>query len=82
VKSTTQSYAATTRKYGEWWLIEVPELDIVGQAQSVSECTPVAREIIGLWLDVDPETIDVTVTIENRGARRTSPACFARGAVA
>ena len=65
MKSTKQSHAATARKDGEWWLIEVPELDIVGQARSVTECTAVASEIIGLWLDVDPETIDVMVTIEN-----------------
>lgn len=63
--STKQSYAATARKAGDWWLIEVPELDTVGQARSVTECTAVAREVIGLWLDVDPGAIDVTVTIEN-----------------
>lgn len=63
--STKQSYAVTARKAGDWWLVEVPELDIVGQTHSVTECTAVAREIIGLWLDVDPKTIDVMVTIEN-----------------
>ncbi|QAV70843.1 hypothetical protein ESZ53_10560 [Salinibacterium sp. UTAS2018] len=61
---TKQSYVATTRKDGDWWLIEVPELDAVGQARSVTECTTVAREIIGLWLDIEPEMIDVTVTVE------------------
>lgn len=63
--STKPSYAATARKDGDWWLVEVPELDTAGQARSVTECTAVAREIIGLWLDVDPRTIDVMVTIEN-----------------
>ncbi|MBH0007812.1 hypothetical protein [Salinibacterium sp. SWN1162] len=64
-----QSYIATARKDGDWWLIEVPELDAVGQARSVTECTTVAREIIGLCLDVEPKIIDVTVTIEKLGAR-------------
>ncbi|MGV8858593.1 hypothetical protein [Rhodoglobus sp.] len=61
---TKQSYVATARKDGDWWLIEAPELDTVGQARSVTECTTVARQIIGLWLDVDPEAIDVTVAVE------------------
>ncbi|MBH0117056.1 hypothetical protein I6E52_09380 [Salinibacterium sp. NG253] len=62
--STKPSHAATAREDGDWWLVEVPELDTAGQARSAGECEMVAREIIGLWLDVDPKAIDVTVTVE------------------
>ncbi len=62
--STQQQYTATARKDGRWWFIEVPALDISGQAASVSEVDAVAREVIGLVLDVEPDTIDVTVSVE------------------
>lgn len=59
--STT--YQATAVKDGShWWLIEVPELGVWGQAASLAEAKAVAREITALWLDVDPSEIDVAVT--------------------
>ena len=60
----TRTYAATARKEGRWWFVDVPELDTAGQARSACEAEAVAREVIGLVLDVDPATVNVTVTIE------------------
>lgn len=51
------------RKLHQWWLVECEELDVMGQARSLSEVDEVAKEVIGLWLDVDPETINVEVSI-------------------
>jgi len=59
-----KAYEVTARRDGRWWLVEVPELDTVGQARNAAEVEEVAREVIGLWLDVEPDTFDVAVTIE------------------
>jgi len=58
------TYEATARRDGRWWLVEVPELDTVGQARNTAEVEDVAREVIGLFLDVEPDTFDVNVSIE------------------
>ncbi|WP_448812154.1 DUF2188 domain-containing protein [Agromyces bauzanensis] len=50
--------------------MQVPELDTVGQARSAAEVEEVAREVIGLWLDVEPDTFDVAVSIEIPGDAR------------
>ncbi|WP_448006333.1 antitoxin HicB [Agromyces bauzanensis] len=78
-----KSYDVTARKDGRWWFVQVPELDTVGQARSAAEIDDVAREIIGLWLDVAPDTFDVTVSIEIPGeAREAWEESRAREAVA
>jgi DNA-directed RNA polymerase specialized sigma subunit len=59
-----KTYTATVRKDGRWWLVDVPEFDLLGQARNLAEADDVAREVIGLMLDVDPATIDVVTTIE------------------
>ncbi|GAA1168558.1 hypothetical protein [Pseudonocardia alaniniphila] len=41
------------------WVIEVPEIDAVGQARTLASAADTARTLIALWLDVDPETISV-----------------------
>lgn len=41
------------------WVIEVPEIDAVGQARTLASAAETARTLIALWLDVDPETISV-----------------------
>ena len=65
-----KTYDVTASKDGRWWLVQVPELDTVGQARSAAEVEEVAREVIGLWLDVEPDTFDVAVSIEIPGEAR------------
>ncbi|MFD4421045.1 DUF2188 domain-containing protein [Agromyces sp. NPDC058484] len=67
-----KTYDATARKDGRWWLVQVPELDTVGQARSAAEIEDVAREVIGLWLDVEPNVFDVNVSIEIPGEARAA----------
>jgi predicted RNase H-like HicB family nuclease len=57
-------YSATVRRDGLWWFVYVPELDIAGQARTLSEVEDVAREAIGLALDIDPDPLAVSVTVE------------------
>lgn len=54
--------AATATKDGDWWLIEIPEIGAYGQAATLASAPAVAREVTALWLDLDPDSIDVTVT--------------------
>ncbi|BDZ64374.1 hypothetical protein GCM10025877_13120 [Agromyces mangrovi Wang et al. 2018] len=62
--SQRNAYRVNARRDGRWWLVEVPELDTVGQARNTAEVEDVAREVIALWLDVEPDTFDVAVTFE------------------
>jgi len=40
-------------------VIEVPEIDAVGQARTLASAAETARTLIALWLDVGPGTISV-----------------------
>ena len=60
----TRTLKATARRDGRWWFIEIPELDTVGQARTVSDIDDVAREVAALWLDVDPSAIEVDVDLQ------------------
>lgn len=53
---------ATVARDGRWWVVNVPEYDITGQAARLSDAEDVAREITALWLDVPEDDISVTVT--------------------
>jgi len=58
------AYSATVRRDGRWWFVYVPKLDIAGQSRTLGEVEEVAREVIGLALDIDPDPIVVSVTVE------------------
>ena len=58
------AYQATARLDGRWWFVEVPELDTAGQARNLAEAEEVAREVIGLVLDVDPSTVAVDLEVQ------------------
>jgi DNA-directed RNA polymerase specialized sigma24 family protein len=55
--------AATARHDGRWWLVSVPELDVVGQARAVRDIAPAAAEVAALHLNVPREDVDVHVTV-------------------
>jgi DNA-directed RNA polymerase specialized sigma24 family protein len=59
-----KQYQARARKDGRFWLVEIPALDITGQARSLGEVDEVAREVAALVLDVDPDGIGVDVEVE------------------
>jgi DNA-directed RNA polymerase specialized sigma24 family protein len=56
-------YAAVARKDGRWWTVEVPALDVTGQARGLGEVEAVAQEIAGLVLDVDAADVQVEVAV-------------------
>jgi hypothetical protein len=46
---------------GRWWLLRVPELDIVTQTRRLGHAGRTARDLIATWLDADPESFDLEV---------------------
>lgn len=62
--ATPRVIDATATREGKWWIITIPELDTVTQARTVSEIQEMADDLAAVWLDTDPETIDVHVSIE------------------
>jgi len=56
----TTHITATVQKDGAWWLVAVPEYDIVGQAAHLKDAADVAKEITALWLCEDEDNITVT----------------------
>ncbi len=43
------------------WIIEVPELDVVGQTRTLAGAADTAQGLIALWLDVDPAAVNVVM---------------------
>lgn len=64
------TYEVTASRDGRWWLVQVKDPDTVGQARNLDEVEEVAREIIGLWFDVEPDSFDVNLSIEIPGEAR------------
>jgi predicted RNase H-like HicB family nuclease len=58
-----KTYKANVRKDGRWWFVHIPELDTAGQARTLAEADEVAREVIGLYLDIPPMSFNVEVTV-------------------
>lgn len=56
------TYAVTAERSGKFWHIEVPAIDSVTQGRWASEVKLMAKELIGLHLDIPSE--DITVDIE------------------
>lgn len=58
-----QVYEATATREGRWWLIRVPELDLVTQARNSREIDEMAAGVIEAALDLEGPP-EVRVTIE------------------
>lgn len=58
----TIAYKARAVRSGNWWAITVPELKGVhSQARRLDQAENMAREAIALFLDAEPDAIDVSV---------------------
>lgn len=62
----TRNFEAVAERDGRWWVFEVPELGTGGQAHDLSEVEYEAQGVAAMWLDVQPETITVTVTVRGQ----------------
>jgi hypothetical protein len=57
------SYTATCRREGPWWVVHVPELDRTSQAGRLSQVEGVARSLVATYTEDDPATAQVTVDL-------------------
>ena len=58
---TRKSYLVTAQRDGRWWLLRVPELDVVTQTRRLARAEGTARDLIATWLGHKPGTFDVHV---------------------
>ncbi|MHB8289207.1 MAG: hypothetical protein ACYDEY_08225 [Acidimicrobiales bacterium] len=56
-------YRATVEREPDWWIISIPELDLVTQARRIRDIRHMATDLVAAWLDKDPN--DVRVEIED-----------------
>jgi hypothetical protein len=66
--STRPRYTAHVTREGRWWMVAVPEIDGLTQAVRLSEVATMARELVALVLDVEPDAFDLTVSIDRVGS--------------
>lgn len=59
--TTVRTYTVEVFRDSDLWVIEIPELDVVGQARTLAAAGDTARSLIALWLDVDPAVVAVTM---------------------
>lgn len=51
------------QREGRWWVFAIPELDTGGQAKSLAEVPFEAQDVAAMWLDIDFDAIEVSVTV-------------------
>lgn len=61
-------YTAHVTREGRWWMVAVPEIDALTQARRLGEAGTMARELVALVLDVEPDTFDLTISIDRVGS--------------
>jgi hypothetical protein len=61
VEVKRRSYRVTALRDERWWLLRVPELDVVTQTRRLGHAERTARDLIATWLHADPGSFDVEV---------------------
>lgn len=66
------AYRARATREGKFWLLTVPELDVVTQTRRLTDAEEMVRDLIVTWLDVDPAsiTVDLDVVLPDELAQR------------
>ena len=59
------TYAATAERDGKFWFVRVtgPDFDYATQARNLREVDLMARDLVATVLDIDPESVQVDVTV-------------------
>ncbi len=67
-----KTYRVRATRDGRFWLLTVPDLEIVTQARRLTEADEMARDLIATWLDIDPGSfgIDLDVALPGELAKR------------
>jgi len=62
VEMTT--YQAKVSRDGRYWLVHIPEIDKYTQARNLAEVEPMARDLISLWLEIEPDTFEIVLQVD------------------
>ncbi len=54
----------TVERDGKWWVFDIPELCSGGQTKNLAEANVEAQGVAAMWLDVEPATILVNVSVK------------------
>jgi hypothetical protein len=58
-----KTYQVNVERDGKFWLIHVPEVDRSTQARNLAELDSMARDLIAIMADIDPESFDVNYAV-------------------
>jgi predicted RNase H-like HicB family nuclease len=62
VEMSRPTYLVEARREEEWWILIVPELDgITTQTRRLDQADDMVRDLIALWLEVDPDSFDMEI---------------------
>jgi hypothetical protein len=67
-----KTYGVQAVREGKFWLLTVPELDVMTQARRLTEAEEMARDLIATWLDIAPESfaVDLDVALPDELSQR------------
>jgi len=60
---TVKTYQVQAERERGWWTIYVPEIDYHTQASTIAEIDEMARDLIAVAEDVDPNTFELDVSL-------------------
>jgi hypothetical protein len=66
--SNRPRYTAHVTREGRWWMVAVPEIDGLTQARRLGEAGTMARELVALVLDIEPDAFDLNISIDRGGS--------------
>jgi predicted RNase H-like HicB family nuclease len=55
------TYVVNVNREGKWWMVSIPELDGLTQARNEDEVEAMARDVIAVTLDVQPDSFALSV---------------------
>jgi len=61
---SVRTFEVVVEREGKWWVFDIPELGTGGQAHSLAEVDFEAQGVAAMWLNVEPDTIAVDVTVK------------------
>jgi hypothetical protein len=68
-----KTYRVHAEPEAGFWLLTVPELDLMTQAQRLNEADGMARDLIAAWLDVQPDSFTVELDTALPDERISAP---------
>ncbi len=61
----SKTYNVEVTRDGKWWMVSVPELDLLTQARRLSEVSLMAREVIAVSSNIPLENVSVDVHFDD-----------------